>query len=95
MTSSAGPELEFFNSWVQKHYGHNSRTKTITKEKYEKIRKLIRGETCQVNAKFRFWVRSKGFRLLKQGSKDDVVDDKDGCLFVSLHAKEVGAFACT
>lgn len=85
-----GPDLQLFQSWLQKNYGDNSRTKTITLEKYEKICKLLRGDPCNVNAKFRFWVRSKGFRLLKfDHHSNKIIDDRNGRLFVSLHAKEV------
>lgn len=84
-----GPDVEVFDSWVRKHYGESSRTKTITNDKYSKICQLIRGEDSNTNAKFRFWVRSKGFRLISHDKTTDVVnDDPDGSLFVSLHAKE-------
>ena len=87
---NTGPDVELFDAWVSKNYGGNSRTKTITSEKYSRICKLIRGEDPNSNAKFRFWVRNKGFRLLRHDKMtDEILDDPCGSLFVSLHAKEV------
>lgn len=84
-----GPDIQLFDNWVRKNYGGNSRTKTITREKYMKICALLRGEQTNSNAKFRFWVRSKGFRLLRHDrSTEEIVDDLNGQLYVSLHAKE-------
>lgn len=85
-----GPDPELFDNWVHKNYGGNSRTKTITREKYMRICALLRGEQTNSNAKFRFWVRSKGFRLLRYNrTTDEIFDDVNGQLYVSLHAKEV------
>ena len=85
-----GPDPELFDNWVHKNYGGNSRTKTITREKYTRICALLRGEQTNSNAKFRFWVRSKGFRLLRYNrATDEIFDDLNGELYVSLHAKEV------
>ena len=87
-----GPDPKLFENWVCKNYGDNSRTKTITKEKYLRICALLRGEQRHSNAKFRFWVRSKGFRLLKhKRSTDEIFNDPNGDLYISLHAKEVRA----
>lgn len=85
------PDRKLFDSWVGKNYGGNSRTKTITKEKHLRICALLRGQQQRhSNAKFRFWVRSKGFRLLKHKRiTDEIFNDPDGDLYVSLHAKEV------
>ena len=89
--SDDGPDLSLFEDWVLKNYGGNSRTKTITKEKYVRICALLRGDQQRTsNAKFRFWVRSKGFRLLKHNiTTDEIFNDPNGELYVSLHAKEV------
>ncbi|XP_066932287.1 uncharacterized protein [Clytia hemisphaerica] len=86
----SGPDRQLFNDWVRKNYGGNSRTKTITKDKYIKICALLRGEQMNSNAKFRFWVRSKGFRLLKHDRHTNKIEDDvvNGKLYVSLHAKE-------
>lgn len=86
----SGPNLEIFTNWVLKNYGGNSRTKTITHEKYVRICKLIKGEAVNSNAKFRFWVRNKGFRLINYDEINDrIKDDPNGELYVSLHAREV------
>ena len=85
-----GPDILLFDTWVNKNYGGNTRTKTITREKYEKICKLIRGEDPHCNAKFRFWVRNKGFQIMKHDSvTNNITNDRNGHLYVSLHAKEV------
>ena len=89
-SAANGPDIQLFDNWVRKNYGGNSRTKTITREKYMKICALLRGEQTNSNAKFRFWVRSKGFRLLRHDrNTEEIADDLNGQLYVSLHAKEV------
>lgn len=92
-SGAEGPDLNLFQDWVVKNYGGNSRTKTITKEKYTKICSLLRGENIGSSSsisKFRFWVRSKGFRLLRHDrTTNAIVDDAKGDLYVSLYAKEV------
>ena len=53
-----------FQRWVEANYGENSRTKTITRAKYNKICMYLLGEPgVDTDAKFRFWVKSKGFRI--------------------------------
>jgi hypothetical protein len=55
-----------FQRWVQMNYGENSRTKTITRSKYNKICRYLLGEPLiETDAKFRFWVKSKGFRIVQ------------------------------
>lgn len=55
-----------FQRWVQMNYGENSRTKTITRNKYNKICRYLLGEPLvETDAKFRFWVKSKGFRIVQ------------------------------
>ncbi|XP_032234115.2 nucleolar protein 4 isoform X2 [Nematostella vectensis] len=55
-----------FQRWVQLNYGENSRTKTITRAKYNKICRYLLGEPhIETDAKFRFWVKSKGFRIVR------------------------------
>lgn len=53
-----------------KTYGDSAKTKTVTRKKYSRIVKILRGEesSSMENSKFRFWVRAKGFRL---GLTDD------------------------
>lgn len=53
-----------FQRWVEANYGENSRTKTITQAKYNKICMYLLGQPgVDTDAKFRFWVKSKGFRI--------------------------------
>lgn len=54
-----------FQTWVDSNYGENSRTKTITKAKYSKICRYLMGEAVETDAKFRFWVKSKAFRIVR------------------------------
>jgi len=55
-----------FQRWVLLNYGENSRTKTITRSKYIKICRYLLGEPLiETDAKFRFWVKSKGFRIVQ------------------------------
>ena len=79
--SQDGPDRCLFQDWVAEHFGRNNRTKTITAEKYDKICNLVAGQDSNnSNAKFRFWVRSKGFRLLYPDGSNSVGQDLDtGC----------------
>mgnify|MGYP001792529509 CR=1 FL=1 len=53
-----------FQRWVEANYGENSRTKTITQAKHNKICMYLLGQPgVDTDAKFRFWVKSKGFRI--------------------------------
>lgn len=53
---------EAFQPWVLRTYGDSAKTKTITKKKYCRIVKTLRGEEINnaENSKFRFWVKAKG-----------------------------------
>jgi len=57
--------LEVFQPWVLQTYGDSAKTKTITKKKYYRIVKTLRGEEINnaENSKFRFWVKAKGFHI--------------------------------
>ena len=54
-----------YQVWALKTYGDSAKTKTVTKKKYNRILKILRGEegTNVENSKFRFWVKAKGFRV--------------------------------
>ncbi|XP_054153938.1 nucleolar protein 4-like [Oppia nitens] len=54
-----------YQVWALKTYGDSAKTKTVTKKKYNRILKILKGEEGQnvENSKFRFWVKAKGFRL--------------------------------
>ncbi|RWS00435.1 Nucleolar protein 4-like protein, partial [Dinothrombium tinctorium] len=56
---------EAYQEWVSKTYGDSAKTKTVTRRKYNRIVKILKGEesTSIENSKFRFWVKAKGFKL--------------------------------
>lgn len=56
---------ESFQAWALKTYGDSAKTKTVTRRKYNRILKILKGEeqTSAENSKFRFWVKAKGFRI--------------------------------
>ncbi|XP_071447760.1 uncharacterized protein [Hetaerina americana] len=62
-----------FQPWVVATYGDAAKTKTVTRRKYARILRTLRGESSggsgadgansAENSKFRFWVKAKGFRV--------------------------------
>uniref|UniRef100_A0A8C4QYW3 Nucleolar protein 4 n=1 Tax=Eptatretus burgeri TaxID=7764 RepID=A0A8C4QYW3_EPTBU len=54
-----------FQQWCLQTYGDAGKTKTVTRRKYERIVQLLRGgePASGDSAKFKFWVKSKGFQL--------------------------------
>ncbi|XP_037273026.2 uncharacterized protein LOC119164929 isoform X2 [Rhipicephalus microplus] len=67
VTQSASPEqmYEGFQAWALRTYGDSAKTKTVTRKKYQRILKILKGEeqTSAENSKFRFWVKAKGFKM--------------------------------
>ncbi|XP_041655756.1 nucleolar protein 4-like [Cheilinus undulatus] len=78
-----------FQDWCLRTYGDSGKTKTVTRRKYNKIlQTLLQGDeensngvflhekgSNHINAKFKFWVKSKGFTVgtlqdAKNGSPD-------------------------
>ncbi|XP_033943291.1 nucleolar protein 4-like isoform X1 [Pseudochaenichthys georgianus] len=78
-----------FQDWCLRTYGDTGKTKTVTRRKYNKIlQTLVQGDeensngvflhekgNNHINAKFKFWVKSKGFQVgtlrdEKNGSSD-------------------------
>ncbi|GLD72226.1 nucleolar protein 4-like isoform X1 [Lates japonicus] len=78
-----------FQDWCLRTYGDSGKTKTVTRRKYNKIlQTLLQGDeensngvflheksNNHINAKFKFWVKSKGFQIGtlqdgKNGSSD-------------------------
>ena len=78
-----------FQDWCLRTYGDSGKTKTVTRRKYNKIlQTLLQGDEensngvflhekggNHINAKFKFWVKSKGFQIGtpqdgKHGSSD-------------------------
>ncbi|XP_041859198.1 nucleolar protein 4-like [Melanotaenia boesemani] len=81
-----------FQEWCLRTYGDSGKTKTVTRRKYNKIlQTLLQGDeenssrvlpqekgANHINAKFKFWVKSKGFQVGtlqdgKNGSSDGPV----------------------
>lgn len=54
-----------YQEWASRTYGDSAKTKTVTKKKYNRIVKILKGEESSnvENSKFRFWVKAKGFKL--------------------------------
>ncbi|XP_038659338.1 nucleolar protein 4-like isoform X5 [Scyliorhinus canicula] len=54
-----------FQDWCLRTYGDSGKTKTVTRKKYDRIVQLLSGVELGTvdNAKFKFWVKSKGFQL--------------------------------
>uniref|UniRef100_A0A665VP00 Nucleolar protein 4-like b n=1 Tax=Echeneis naucrates TaxID=173247 RepID=A0A665VP00_ECHNA len=66
-----------FQEWCLRTYGDSGKTKTVTRRKYNKIlQTLLQGDeenshgvflreksNNHINAKFKFWVKSKGFQI--------------------------------
>ncbi|KAM8830490.1 nucleolar protein 4-like b isoform 1-T5 [Synchiropus picturatus] len=81
-----------FKDWCLRTYGDSGKTKTVTRRKYNKIlQTLLQGDeensngvflheksSIHINAKFKFWVKSKGFQVGtvqdgKNGASDRLV----------------------
>ncbi|XP_075682411.1 nucleolar protein 4 isoform X5 [Rhinoderma darwinii] len=64
-----------FQDWCLRTYGDSGKTKTVTRKKYDRIVQLLNGSESSStdNAKFKFWVKSKGFQLgtAEEGSPGD------------------------
>uniref|UniRef100_A0A3B4HCQ1 Nucleolar protein 4 like n=1 Tax=Pundamilia nyererei TaxID=303518 RepID=A0A3B4HCQ1_9CICH len=72
-----GAPAEEFQDWCLRTYGDSGKTKTVTRRKYNKIlQTLLHGDEenshalflheksgNHINAKFKFWVKSKGFQV--------------------------------
>ncbi|XP_055787902.1 nucleolar protein 4-like isoform X1 [Salvelinus fontinalis] len=61
-----------FQDWCLRTYGDSGKTKTVTRRKYNKILQTLLHtddsdavyiESNHINAKFKFWVKSKGFQV--------------------------------
>lgn len=65
-----------FQDWCLRTYGDSGKTKTVTRRKYNKILQtllqadedsspglVLRNQSSSINAKFKFWVKSKGFQV--------------------------------
>ncbi|XP_005998278.1 nucleolar protein 4 isoform X2 [Latimeria chalumnae] len=72
-----------FQDWCLKTYGDSGKTKTVTRRKYDRIVQLLNGSESSAtdNAKFKFWVKSKGFQL---GNSDEVNNEGKQVLYVPV-----------
>lgn len=65
-----------FQDWCLRTYGDSGKTKTVTRRKYNKILQtlllvdqqnstgvFLRDKSAAISARFKFWVRSKGFQV--------------------------------
>ncbi|KAG9269529.1 nucleolar protein 4-like [Astyanax mexicanus] len=70
---SDGEMFGEFQDWCLRTYGDSGKTKTVTRRKYNRILQALLQqhtdepdayhETNHLNAKFKFWVKSKGFQV--------------------------------
>ncbi|KAM4689243.1 nucleolar protein 4 isoform 2-T2 [Discoglossus pictus] len=72
-----------FQDWCLRTYGDSGKTKTVTRKKYDRIVQLLNGSESSStdNAKFKFWVKSKGFQL---GNADEVNIGEKQVLYVPV-----------
>ncbi|KAA0197160.1 hypothetical protein HAZT_HAZT001351 [Hyalella azteca] len=68
--SSPPPKLprigmhDTYQPWVLQTYGDSAKTKTITKNKYQRILQILRGDYIDnETSKFKLWVKGRGFRI--------------------------------
>jgi hypothetical protein len=73
----AASMYDAYQAWALKTYGDSAKTKTVTRKKYNRIMKILRGEESSSveNSKFRFWVKAKGFKIAADLSEDSNGDD--------------------
>ncbi|XP_066272106.1 nucleolar protein 4-like isoform X1 [Branchiostoma lanceolatum] len=79
-----------FQTWAIQTYGDSGKTKTVTRKKYRRITRYLSGDEKPTtdNAKFRFWVKSKGFVLSPMGNNNDS-PNKKGILYVPVKNQDV------
>ncbi|CAL1261588.1 unnamed protein product [Larinioides sclopetarius] len=73
-----------FQAWALKTYGDSAKTKTVTRRKYNRILKILKGEeqTNAENSKFRFWVKAKGFRVGPPAGHSASAKSSDQVLYI-------------
>lgn len=53
-----------YQPWVLQTYGDQAKTKTITRNKYQRILQILRGDYIEnESSKFKLWVKGRGFRI--------------------------------
>ncbi|TRY89867.1 hypothetical protein DNTS_030347 [Danionella cerebrum] len=99
--ASEAEALGDFQEWCLRTYGDSGKTKTVTRRKYNKILQTLQQsddaesaciENNHINAKFKFWVKSKGFQV---GKSDDGAERNGAMdrpvLYVPIKATGSGA----
>ncbi|XP_069157733.1 nucleolar protein 4 isoform X2 [Procambarus clarkii] len=68
---------ETYQPWVLQTYGDSAKTKTITRNKYQRILQILRGDYVDnETSKFKLWVKGRGFRIgPPPGYMNGVVED--------------------
>ncbi|XP_050709373.1 uncharacterized protein LOC126994167 isoform X1 [Eriocheir sinensis] len=71
---------ETYQPWVLQTYGDSAKTKTITRNKYQRILQILRGDYVDnETSKFKLWVKGRGFRIgpppgyLNGGVEDPII----------------------
>ncbi|CAL4175720.1 unnamed protein product, partial [Meganyctiphanes norvegica] len=53
-----------YQPWVLQTYGDSAKTKTITRNKYQRILQILRGDYVDnETSKFKLWCKGRGFRI--------------------------------
>ncbi|XP_038665192.1 nucleolar protein 4-like isoform X1 [Scyliorhinus canicula] len=83
-----------FQDWCLKTYGDSGKTKTVTRKKYDRIVQFLSGvePSSADNAKFKFWVKSKGFQL---GSSEELKAGGGGKLVLYVPVKTTDGLSTT
>uniref|UniRef100_A0A3P8VHC8 Nucleolar protein 4-like b n=1 Tax=Cynoglossus semilaevis TaxID=244447 RepID=A0A3P8VHC8_CYNSE len=96
-----------FQDWCLRTYGDSGKTKTVTRRKYNKIlQTLLAGDeehsngmflheksNSHSNAKFKFWVKSKGFQIRTMADGKSSSPDRP-VLYVPIKATGASADGC-
>ncbi|XP_065142196.1 nucleolar protein 4-like b isoform X2 [Paramisgurnus dabryanus] len=93
---SEGEMFGDFQEWCLRTYGDSGKTKTVTRRKYNKILQtllqsddpeVVYIESNHINAKFKFWVKSKGFQVGSTGGERNETGSADRpVLYVPIKA---------
>ncbi|XP_076032350.1 nucleolar protein 4-like isoform X2 [Oratosquilla oratoria] len=71
-----------YQPWVLHTYGDSAKTKTITRNKYQRILQILRGDFVDnESSKFKLWVKGRGFRI---GPPPGYISTLDGITTHSL-----------
>ncbi|CAL4241622.1 unnamed protein product, partial [Meganyctiphanes norvegica] len=55
---------ETYQPWVLQTYGDSAKTKTITRNKYQRILQILRGDYVDnETSKFKLWCKGRGFKI--------------------------------